>query len=188
MNRLLRIKPSRYLLMYFGLIVISLFLFAQWSNIVPKPLIIYGLFFVVLILVIGYLFWIYLILYGFNHLDNKNNISNEFKKTQGLILALLLTICLHLFMFFKSPPSVDNSGLTTLAYFFTSISIIYCYFKIVGVLTIKFNFYDKKPKPTLQNYFVTFFLLQFFPFGILMMHSHLRLILADNSVDSAAKG
>ena len=44
-----------------------------------------------------------------------------------------------------------------------------------------------KPEPNLWDYFVTLFTLTFYPFGIIMMHSHLQLILKDQRIDNKQK-
>ncbi len=55
--------------------------------------------------------------------------------------------------------------------------LTYALFETAITLTKKFKYYDKNTQPNLWDYFVTIFMLSFYPFGLLMMHSHLRLIL-----------
>lgn len=50
---------------------------------------------------------------------------------------------------------------------------------IIIKLTKCFKYHEKQSNPNLWDYFGTLFTLGFGPFGLLIMHSHLQLILKD---------
>jgi hypothetical protein len=166
------------LLMYFGMIALSILMFILWARLVPDSLILFGFLFVVLASLGGYFLWIYILLVGFNKLDIKNNYKNDFKKSQALLIATLLiffTLIVFIFLYLDK----EKSGLFFILSILMSTTLPFLFFETVSVLTKKFKFYDKKTRPNLWDYFITMFSLSFFPFGILMLHSHLRLILKD---------
>lgn len=165
--------------MYFGMIALSVLIFILWARLVPESIITFGFLFVVLASMGGYLLWIYILLVGFKHLDIKNNIENDFKKSQVLIVSILSifsTLIIFLFLYLDK----ESSGIFFIINILMSTTLTYLLFEMVTVLTKKFKFYDKKTKPNLWDYFITMFSLSFFPFGILMLHSHLRLILKEH--------
>jgi hypothetical protein len=164
--------------MYFGMIALSILMFILWARLVPDSLILFGFLFVVLASLGGYFLWIYILLVGFNKLDIKNNYKNDFKKSQALLIATLLiffTLIVFIFLYLDK----EKSGLFFILSILMSTTLPFLFFETVSVLTKKFKFYDKKTRPNLWDYFITMFSLSFFPFGILMLHSHLRLILKD---------
>lgn len=178
MNKLLQIKPSSYLLMYLATIALSILIFIIWARLVPEPLIQFGLLLIVLAFLGGYILWIYLLLLGFNQLDVKYKNKNDLKKSQILIVAALLislTFCVFLFLYHDK----ENDGIFFTTSILISTTLTFLFFEIVTILSKKFKYYDKKSKPNLWDYFITMCALCFFPFGILMLHSHLRLILKD---------
>ena len=165
--------------MYFGMIALSLLIFVLWVRLVPDFLILFGFLFVVLASLGGYLLWIYILIVGFKQLDIKNNNENDFKKSEVLILAILsISLTLIIFLYLDN----DRSSILFIISILMSSTLTILLFMIVKVLTRKFKFYDKKTKPNLWDYFITMFSLSFFPFGILMLHSHIRLILKDQKI------
>jgi hypothetical protein len=165
--------------MYVGMIALSVLIFILWARLVPESIITFGFLFVVLASMGGYLLWIYILLVGFKHLDIKNNIENDFKKSQVLIISILSifsTLIIFLFLYLDK----ESTGIFFIINILMSTTLTYLLFEMVTVLTKKFKFYDKKTKPNLWDYFITMFSLSFFPFGILMLHSHLRLILKEH--------
>ena len=181
MNKLLLIKPGKLLLIYFALIIISLLLFIAWGTIVPENLISYGFNLVALAFIGGYQFWLYIILYGFKTIDKKNGITNNLRITTISLITILISIVAMMAISivdlgerFKDIPNLIGiliSPILTLAFF-----------QVIIKLTKGFKFYDKNTKPNLWDYFGTFFTLGFGPFGLLMMHSHLRLIMKDQNM------
>jgi hypothetical protein len=160
------------------MIALSILMFILWARLVPDSLILFGFLFVVLASLGGYFLWIYILLVGFNKLDIKNNYKNDFKKSQALLIATLLiffTLIVFIFLYLDK----EKSGLFFILSILMSTTLPFLFFETVSVLTKKFKFYDKKTRPNLWDYFITMFSLSFFPFGILMLHSHLRLILKD---------
>lgn len=167
--------------MYFGMIALSILIFILWARLVPDSLIPLGFLYVVLAFFGGYFLWIYILLVGFNQLDIKNNIENDFKKSQVLIVStvvIYLTLIVLLFLYMDK----ENADLFFILCMVMSTILTFLFFEIVTVLTKKFKFYDKRAKPNLWDYFNTMFSLSFFPFGFLMLHSHLRLILKDQRI------
>ncbi|GET23324.1 hypothetical protein [Prolixibacter denitrificans] len=178
MDKLLQIKPGKLLLLYFAIIFISILLFIAWGTIVPEKLISFGFTLVVLSCIGGYLFWIYLILYGFKTIDNKNGIDNNLKTSIITLLTILLS-----FIAFTVINMIDfgekNKDIPTLISLIISPILTMAFIHIITKLTKGFKFYDKNSKPNLWDYFGIIFTLGFGPLGLLMMHSHLRLILKD---------
>lgn len=163
------------------MIALSVLIFILWARLVSDSLIPFGFFFVFLASVGGYFLWIYILLVGFKQLDIKNNNENDFKKAKVfIVVSLLISLTLIVFLFLYRDK--ENSGILFIINILMSTTLIFLFFETVTILTKKFKLYDKKTKPNLWDYFITMFLLSFFPFGILMLHSHLRLILKEQRI------
>ncbi len=181
MNKLLQIKPAKYLLIHFAIMILSVLSFVAWVKLVPERLASFGFIFILIGFVGGYLFWIYLIFTGFRKIDLKTGRENNLKKMRILLLTILIVylvfVEIFLFNFYNEKNTIQILISILLAPIMT-----YSFFEIVITLTKKFKYYDKKSQPNLWDYFVTVFTLSFYPFGLLMMHSHLRLILKKQKI------
>ena len=178
MKKILQIKPGKLLLLYFAISFISILLFVAWGLLVPDKLISIGFTFIILGSVGGYLFWLYLILYGFKTIDNENGIENNLKTSIIALVTILLSLITFIAIFVIDLGD-KNKDITTLISFIISPIITFAFIHIIIKLTKSFKFYDKNSQPNIWDYFGTLFTLGFGPLGLLMMHSHLRLILKD---------
>ena len=181
MNKLLQIKPAKYLLIHFAIMILSVLSFIVWSRLVPETLISFGFIFIVIGFVGGYLFWINLILTGFKNMDLKNGLENDMKRTRILLLTILLGYLVFVITLMLDLDK-ENNDITLIISILLAPILTYSFFEIVITMTKKFKYYDKKSQPNLWDYFVTVFTLSFYPFGLLMMHSHLRLILREQKI------
>jgi hypothetical protein len=158
--------------------ILSVLSFVVWAKLVPETLIPFGFIFIVVGFIGGYLFWIYLILTGFKNIDLKKGLENNLKKTRILLITILLAYLVFVITFMLDLDK-ENDTIPIIISILLAPILTYSFFEIVITLTRKFKYYDKKSQPNLWDYFVTVFTLSFYPFGLLMMHSHLRLILRD---------
>lgn len=181
MEKLLQLKPAIYLLIHFIIMIFSFFIFVVWTKLVPETSISLGFIIVAIGLVGGYLFWIYLILSGFNIIDLKNGLESNLNKA---IIHLMIVFLGYLIIFVILVLYINKEIkiIPTLISILLASVLTYSLFEIVIILTRKFKYYDKKSKPNLLDYFVTLFSLSFYPFGIIMMHSHLRLIIREQGI------
>ena len=60
--------------------------------------------------------------------------------------------------------------------------LTYLFIEILIVLTKKNKYYAKGTTPNVWDYMVTLALLAFFPWGLLIIHSHMRLLLIDHKI------
>ena len=181
MNRLTNIKPFSYFLLYLGMIILSLMTFLIWRKLVPNDLIQFGIIFIVFASFGGYLFWIYILLNGFSRLDSMNNLKNDLNRFKYLVpLALAIyTLLIFTLMHYSDR---DNIHILLLVNILLGSILTYIIFETVIILTRKFKFYDNETSPNLWDYFVTMFLLCFYPFGLMIMHSNIRRILKENKI------
>lgn len=145
------------------------------------PISFYGILIVLIGFVGYYFFWIYSIGYGFILLDKKNGINFKGKIFLVLIISLIVLLTMRMFLDFIFLVR-DSSHIPVYLNVIFTIIILYCLLNIVIKLTDRFKHYDKKGEPIFFDYVVTFFLLCFFPFGLLIMQSHLRLFLKENQI------
>jgi hypothetical protein len=181
MNKLLQIKPAKYLLIHFAVMTFSVIAFMIWAKLVPEDLISFGFTFIIIGFVGGYLFWLYLFLAGFKIIDLKNGLKSDLKKSKILLTTILVGYVAFVLIFMLDF-SQENNDIPIVISILISPILTYAFFEIVIKLTKKFKYYDKKSKPNLWDYFITVFTLSFYPFGLLMMHSHLRLILKEQMI------
>jgi len=161
--------------------ILSVLLFVAWVKLVPERLDSYGFMLILIGIVGGYLFWIYLILTGFKKIDLKTGRENNLKKMRILLLTILI-IYLVFFKIFLFDFYKEKNTFEVLISILIVPIMAYPVFEVVITLTKNFKYYDKKSQPNLWDYFVTAFTLCFYPFGLLMMHSHLRLILKKQKI------
>jgi hypothetical protein len=178
MKLLLKIRPVVFLIGLAGLLPVLILIFKIWASFIPVSLRPYG-FLIFLVGFMSYYFlWIYLIGYGFNELDKKTDNKLGINKFGILIIITFLSVLFINLMNFYLLISQSNHTLIYLNIAFTLISM-YCFLQIIIQLTKHFRLYDEKEEPRIIDYFVTMFLLSFFPFGLIIMHAHLRLFLKE---------
>jgi hypothetical protein len=178
MKILLKIRPFVFLVGFAGLLPILIIIFKIWANFIPATLRPYG-FSIFLVGFISYYFlWIYVIGYGFNELDKKTDNDLGINKFGILIIITFLSVLFINLMNFYLLIIQSNQTLIYLNIPFTLISM-YCFIQIIIQLTKHFRLYDEKEEPRIIDYIVTMFLLSFFPFGLIIMHAHLRLFLKE---------
>lgn len=181
MNKLLYIKPIKIFLMHIAAIAISIGIFISWTELVPDSIKPIGFTFVILGIIGGYQFWIYLLFKGFDTIDSQNGIKSNLRKSKLHLQAILVAYVLVVLILNLDYDKVDYF-LPQLINFLLGITLMFSFFYVARELTKKFKFYENKPDPNLWDYFVTLFTLTFYPFGIIMMHSHLQLILKDQRI------
>lgn len=160
---------------------LSISIFIVWGQVVPEYLISFGFAFVIIGIIGGYLFWIFLILKGFDIIDLKNGMRSNLKQSKLHLLAILAAYLVFVLVFMLEFAQEDYVVPMIISIFIGAI-LIYSFFYVIIQMTKKFKYYENKPEPNLWDYFVTIFTLSFYPFGLLMMHSHLRLILKDQKI------
>ena len=181
MNKLLQIKPGKLLLLHLTIIALTIVISILWSNLVPEPLAMFGIAFVLIGFWGGYLFWIYSILTAFNNLDLKYGLKNNLKKFKILLPSVIVVYVAWVLLFLYESPKEKENILFVISNL-SSFYLIYAFIDVSIVITKKYRYYEDKPHPNLWNYFVTLLTLGFYPFGILMLHSHLQLILRDQKI------
>jgi hypothetical protein len=183
MNKLLYIKPIKFFLIHIAAIALSISIFIAWGELMPESLIAFGFSFVVIGIIGGYQFWIYLLLKGFDTIDKKNGFESNLKKSKLHVMAILVSYVVFVLVFNLDFAQEDYFVPMIISLLIGTIMMVSFYY-IVKEVTRKFKFYDNKPEPNLLDYFVTLFTLSFYPFGIIMLHSHLQLILRDQQINS----
>ena len=167
--------------MHIAAIAISIGIFISWIELVPDSIIPIGFAFVILGIIGGYQFWIYLLFKGFDTIDSQNDIKSNLRKSKLHLIAILVAYVLVVLILNLDYDKVDYF-LPMSINFLLGITLMFSFFYVARELTKKFKFYENKPEPNLWDYFVTLFTLTFYPFGIIMMHSHLQLILKDHNI------
>lgn len=181
MKVLIKLKPFFFLIGFVGILAISIFLWKIWINNVTGPIKPFGILIVLIGFVSYYFFWIYSIGYGFILLDKKNGIVFNERKFLLLILSLIIIFVVRMFFDYYFLMK-NSSNIPLYLNVILTLIILYCILSVVIKLTRRFKYYDKKEEPKLFDYIVTFFLICFFPFGLLIMQSHLRLFLKENQL------
>jgi hypothetical protein len=181
MNKLLYIRPIKFFLIHIAAIALSISIFIAWGQLVPDTLISFGFVFVIIGIIGGFQFWIYLLFKGFNIVDSKNGLESNLKKSKIHLIAILAGYIIFVLVFMLDFAQEDFVVPMLISIFIGAILTL-SFFHIVIQLTKKFKFYDNKPQPNLWDYFITLFTLTFYPFGIVMLHSHLQLILKEQKI------
>ncbi|MFC2138308.1 hypothetical protein ACFLTE_09045 [Bacteroidota bacterium] len=138
-------------------------------------------FFLVVVGFFGlFLFWIYLIGYGYNEIDKKFGTTQIIKKF-GIVLIITFFVfnigsfldLYYLFYTGEQLPDYIN--------IITGLIFLCCFLYIVVKLT-DYRLYDKKEDTRIIDHILTMIMICIFPFGLLLMHAHLRKILKDNNL------
>ena len=157
---------------------LSILLFKAWTLIFPNEFFLFGISIILIGILGSYFFWLFIIGFGLNELFTKYGKNKGFRNYKivlilsfvGIFISTIGSI-LYLKEFEKQPPELISLALGLLS--------LYCTIHIVGHLTTDFKKLDKGTEPKLWDYLVTMFLICFFPFGLMIMHAHLRLLQKD---------
>ncbi|MCK9400102.1 MAG: hypothetical protein M0Q51_08945 [Bacteroidales bacterium] len=179
MKRLIYTNPFIILLLEIGVIAVSLILFYGCKLVLPIENIKYCLIIVIALFLAGYFFWIYLIALGFHILSAKNDKDYRFK---NFIIVLIILYIIAILSYSSSIYFISKSmdQILGLISILTGLISFFCLMYIIVYLTNNFKFFDKKNEPRFWDYFISMFLISFFPFGLMIMHDHLRLIMKEN--------
>jgi len=175
MKKLLRIRPVFFLLGFLTLLFLIVLSIINSASSDSETIVYYFIAVSVIFFFAYCFFWIYIIGYGFKELDKKTGNDIQIKRFRTItilaFLSIILSISLDIYFVFiekRLPPEYMNTLLNLIFLFY--------YMYIVIKLTNNFKFYDKKETPRIFDYIITMFLLNFFPFGLLIMNSKLRLL------------
>ena len=181
MTKILNYKPYTFLLSFLVVFAISILLFKLWVDFSNEQFKSYGFIIILIGCLAFYFFWIYTLSYGFNMLEKKAWDNGKVNKIGIVILTAFVVsvVGYALFFYFLFELNQELPEYINIPF---SLIILYCFLHIVIYLTKNYSFYDKRKSPGIFDYFVTMFLLCFLPFGLLIMHSHLRLILKEKYI------
>ena len=175
MKRLTEINAFFLALIYFGIIIISTLVFTLWISVVPEHFKLYGISIILIGSLGAYFHWLYIIGLGLDNIfPNKNKGKWSLKYNTWLIIEFLnisITIMAAIIYWVeikKDVPFIIN--------IISSIITIYSMYIIVVHLTIEFNHLDRGTEPKTNDFIITLIQLLFVPFGLMFLHSHMRLI------------
>lgn len=175
MKKLTELNSFLFLLLFIGVVAASILLFKVWTLVVPKEFILFGISIVLIGFLGSYFFWLYLIGYGLNKQFQKYGSNKGFNNYKIVLIIACITILIsyigsvfYLVEFEKQPPEYLTIPLAFIS--------LYCIINIVGHLTNDFKLLDKGTQPAFWDYFVTMLLICFFPFGLMILHSHMKLL------------
>ncbi|MBN1111766.1 MAG: hypothetical protein JXA53_02495 [Bacteroidales bacterium] len=181
MIKLINLKPIAFLFMTIGLIPILFLIVWLLANVIGpeganfNALLFFGGF-------IGfYLFWINTICFSLDLINIKNGLSSNMRKNKILFIVFFSIYALRMLI---SLPCFDSTetiiGLT--------LNIL---IGVVGIILATYMFYKisddyilltKNRYPNLIDYFIMSFHFSFFLVGLMILHSHVRLLLKDNNL------
>lgn len=178
MKKFTELNSFLFLLLFVGVVAISILLFKVWTLFVPGEYTLFGISIVLVGFLGSYFFWLYTIGYGLNQLFQKYGSNKRFNTYRIIIITACLSTLIsyigsifYLVEFKKQP-----SGYLTLPWALISL---YCIIYIVVHLTNDFKSLEKGTQPVFWDYVVTLFLINFFPFGMMILHSHMKLLKRD---------
>ncbi len=178
MKKLTELNSFLFLLVFIGVVAISILLFKVWTLFVPREYILFGISIVLVGFWGSYFFWLYIIGYGLNQLFQKYGSNKGFNRYRIVLITACITALInyigsisYLVEFEKQPPEYFTLPLALIS--------LYCIIHIVVHLTNDFKSLDKGTQPVFWDYVITIFLIFFFPFGLMILHSHMKLLKRD---------
>lgn len=181
MRKILAIKPIVLFLLFIVLLFVTIRVAIFIINIEFEKNIFYVVHISVIIFIAYFFFWIYVLGCGFNELDKKTGNDLQIKKFKLFVVSAFFSITIILLI---NTDFIFNEQKKVPEYISNLLSLIFFYFYMLIIikLTKNYKFYETKEIPRIFDYFATMFLLSLFPFGLLIMHSHLRLLLKDRNI------
>ncbi|MFB6320866.1 hypothetical protein [Saccharicrinis sp. FJH54] len=181
MERIYKLKPIYFLIGFILAMILAFFALQVFDKIIRNSFIFLTVSIVFMAFIGYYFFWLYIIGYGFHKINEKLGTKSTLRKLKSILtisfFIIISTLTTHLYFLFKLEQ--ESPIILNIVY---AIAVLYC----TGYITIKFSqdfkFYDKKEEPKIFDYIITYFLLGAFPFGILIMHAHIRLILKEHGI------
>jgi hypothetical protein len=181
MIKLIKTKPGTFLLMTIGLIPILFFIIWLLAIIIGPD----GATFCALLFFGGfigfYLLWINTICLSLDLINIKRGIPSSMKKNKILFIILFSTYFLRMIIslpYFESIDSLIGMSLIILIGIVGIITITYLFYKI----SEDYTFLIKNRYANLFDYFIMMLYFSFFLGGLMIMHSHVRLLLIDNNI------
>lgn len=181
MIKLIKYKPRTFLFMTIGLIPILFLIVWLLANLIGSEganfnaMLFFGGF-------IGFYFiWINTIYLSLDLVNVKNGLSSKRKKNKILFIILFSIYTLRMLItlpYFESIESVIGLTLNILIGVAGIFLITYLFYKISDdYITL-----TKNRNPNLIDYFIMIFHFSFFLLGLMILHSHVRLLLKDNNI------
>lgn len=181
MVRLIKTKPRTFLLMAIGMIPVLFFTVWLLANIIGPE----GAIFNVLLFFGGfigfYMLWINTICLSLDLVNIKRKLPSSTKKNRILFLLLISTYLLRMIIslqYFEAIESFIGIPLNILIGIIGIVLITYLFYKISD----DYIYLVKNRNANLFDYYVMTFYFCFFPFGLLMLHSHVRSLLKDYNI------
>jgi len=181
MIKLIEYKPRTFLFSTIGLIPILFFIVWLLANVIGpeganfNAMLFFGVF-------IGfYLLWINTICLSLDLVNIKNGLSNKRKKSKILFVVLFSIYALRMLItlpYFESIESTIGMTLNILIGVAGIFLITYLFYKISD----DYILLTKNRNPNLIDYFIMLFHFSFFLVGLMILHSHVRLLLKDNNI------
>jgi hypothetical protein len=181
MIKLVNYKPRTFLFMTIGLIPTLFLIVWLLANIFGSEganfnaMLFFGGF-------IGfYLLWINTICLSLDLVTTKNGLSSNRKKSKILFIVLFSIYALRMLItlpYFESIESIIGLTLNILIGVAGIFLITYLFYKISD----DYISLTKNRNPNLIDYFIMIFHFSFFIVGLMILHSHVRLLLKDNNI------
>ena len=178
MRNLTKMNSFLVLLLFTVVIILSFFLFKVWILILPENYKAIGLTIIFSGILGSYFLWLYIIGLGLNNMFKDQINEKEFKIFKVVIITAFVTTFLSVCSIFIFQIAFELK-LQAIVNIPLGIIFMYCFIRIVGHLTIDFKYLDKGMEPKSWDFLITMFLICFIPFGLMIMHSHMRLIQKD---------
>lgn len=181
MIKLINFRPRVFLFMTIGLIPILFLIVWLLANLIGpeganfNAMLFFGGF-------IGfYLLWINTICLSLDLVNIKNGLSSNRKKSKILFIVLFSIYALRMFItlpFFESLESIMGLTLNILIGATGIFLITYLFYKVSD----DYISLTKNRNPNLIDYFIMIFHFSFFLGGLMILHSHVRLLLKENNI------
>jgi len=181
MIKLIHFKPRAFIFMTIGLIPILFLIVWLLANIVGSE----GANFSAMLFFGGfigfYLLWINTICFSLDLVNIKNGLSSNMKKTKILFIVLFSIYTLRMLISLPHFEMIESTiGL-----------ILNILIGATGIILMTHLFYKisddyisltKDRYPNLIDYFIMIFHFSFFLVGLMILHSHVRLLLKDHNI------
>lgn len=182
MIKLIKTKPRVFLFMTIGLIPVLFSIVWLLSKIIGPE----GAYFNALLFFGGfigfYLLWINTIFLSLDLVNIKLGLSSSSSKKNKILFIILFSIYLLRMIitlpYFESIESLIGMTLNILIGVVGIILITYLFYGISD----NYIFLIKNRTASLFDYFIMIFYFSFFIVGIMILHSHVRLLLKDNNI------